>query len=484
LCPTLFDLSWQVTDQLMKRIAVLVAVLAAVLACAHPALGQGLRQGGYDEATRELEAGFKVVSTQRVFSDNECYPGAEEIAAELRRKMGIDVVVTPSLDSVQGFGLVNVISGEIECNRLVFAIRGGAKGRVFVLDSDYGPVYVRGGEGLSEASLAGGVGSLRDLTAASSSVRMHRADQTDRFAVNCPAGASPLGGGWFNATPLGADGEGLYAHSYERLGVQGGFHVTSTYIARNRPPDPRRRAVIQVVCGRGLVPTASPHETTFVRRHATGTVTARCPQGTEIFSGGFQRTNFRTPEFATNGVFYGGNYITESRAVGNGWRVSAGATGINGGELTAIAYCAQDRSLPITTVSHSTSVDEGEAATATTPRCPAGRALIAGGFSFGGSDKGLVANGYFTRGATWSATGYGWFGSAELTAYGYCANVRHTVDRAAFPVADAPAEEQEESANRAALYVGLGVLALAILLFLRRRQVVRRRRRRVSEAAR
>jgi hypothetical protein len=386
------------------------------------------------------------------------------------------VVVTPSLDSVQGFGLVNLISGEIECNRLVFAIRAGAKGRVFVLDSDYGPVYVQGGEGLSEASLAGGVGPLRHLTAASGPVRMQRADQTDRFAVNCPRGTSPLGGGWFNATPLGSDGEGFYAHSYERLGVQGGFHVTATYIARNRPPDRQRRGVIQVICGRGLVPTVSPHETTFVRRHATGTVTARCPQGTQVFSGGFQRTNFRTPEFATNGVYYGGNYITESRAVGNGWRVSAGATGINGGELTAIAYCATDRSLPIATVSHSTSVGEGEAASATSPRCPAGRALIAGGFSFGGSDKGLVANGYFTRGGTWSATGYGWFGSADLTAYGYCAEVRDTVDRAAFPVAQAPAVEQEGDTNRAVIFIGAGVLALALLLFLRRRQVVRRRR--------
>ena len=460
----------------MKRVLPLLIAAAAGLVCAQTASAQDLRQGGYDVATRKLEAGFKIVSTQRVFSDNECYPGVGEIAAELRRKMGIDAVIAPNLDSVQGSGEVNVVSGEIECNRLVFAIRAGAKGRIFVLDSDYGPVYVQGGQGLSEATRAGGEGPLRDLTAASSMVRMQRADQTDRFAVNCPGGTSPLGGGWFNATPLGGDGQGFYSHSYERLGVQGGFHVTATYIARNRPPDRQRRGVIQVVCGRGLVPTASPHETTFVRRHATGTVTARCPQGTQLFSGGFQRTNFRTPEYATGGVYYGGNYITESRAVGNGWRVSAGATGINGGELTAIAYCADDPSLPITIVSHSASVGDGETATATAPRCPAGRALIAGGFSTEGSDKALIANGYFTRAGTWSATGYGWFGSADLTAYGYCAKVRDTVDRAGFPVAQAPAEKQETGTSRAALYIALGVLAVAILLFLRRRQVVRRRR--------
>src|SRR5204862_1567061 len=176
-----------------------------------------------------------------------------------------------------------------------------------------------------------------------------------------------------------------------------------------------------------------PHKTTFVRRHDDGSVTARCPGGTQLFSGGFQRTNFATPEFKTHGIYYGGNYITESRAVGNGWRVSAGATGVNGGELTAIAYCANDPSLPITTVSASAHVDEGESASASTPRCPSGRALIAGGFDTGGSHNALFANGYVTRAPTWAATAYGWFGSADVTAYGYCAKVRDTVDRSAFP---------------------------------------------------
>src|SRR5207249_8384476 len=121
------------TRSRVKRVLSILIGVGALL-CAQPALAQELRQGGYDEATRQLEAGFKVVSTQRVFSDNECYPPVSEIAAELRRKMKIDVVVAPNLDSVQGSGLVNVISGEIECNRLVFAIRAGAKGRLFVLD--------------------------------------------------------------------------------------------------------------------------------------------------------------------------------------------------------------------------------------------------------------------------------------------------------------------------------------------------------------
>jgi hypothetical protein len=468
----------------VKTVLPLLLALIVVALWAQPTRAQ-LLQGGYDDATRQLEEGFKIVASERIGSDTECYPPPEEIAAVLRREMGVEVVVTPSLDSVQGFGLVNVVSEENECNRLVLAIRAGAKGRVFVLDSDYGPVYVEGDQGLSEESLAAGIGPLRDLTAATSPFRMTKLDETRRLEVHCPGGTSPLGGGWFNAKPLGRDGAGLYPHSYERLGVQGGFHVTSTYIDPSTGRTPTRRGLVQVICGRGLVPTESPHETTFVRRQGTGTVTARCPEGTQLFSGGFQRTNFTTPGVVGyGGIKYGGNYITESRAVRNGWRVSAGAVDQDGGELTAIAYCAEDRSLPLKVVSHSTSIDEGEAAAATTPRCPRGRAMIAGGFSFGGSHDALFASGYFTRAGTWSATGYGWFGSAELTAYGYCVKAQDTVDRSAFPKEPpSPAEEHsdDDDNNRAVIYVGLGLLALALLAFalfafLRRRQGIRRRR--------
>jgi hypothetical protein len=460
----------------VKRLLPLLLALTSVVLCA-PSAQASLRQGGYDEATRQLEAGFKVVGTQRVFSDDECYPSPDAVADLLRRQMGVEVVVTSSLDSVQGFGLVNVIRDITECNRLVLAIRAGLKGRVFVLDSDHGPVYLQGLKAVTEESLAGGVGPLRDLTAATSGLVMHKPDATSRFEVHCPLGTSPLGGGMFNVTPVGGDGDGVYPHSYERLGVQGGFHVTATYVHPSGAASTRRRGLLQVICGRGLVPTASPHTTTFVRRHGTGTVTARCPQGTQLFSGGFQRTNFTTPGVSHGGVMYGGNYITESRAVGTtAWRVSAGAVDLNGGELTAIAYCGRDPSLPLTEVSASTSVGQGEAATAVAPACPDDRALVAGGFSFDGSHDALFADGYFTREGTWAATGYGWFGSAELTAYGYCAKARDTVDRSAFP--EEPRAQSWADGHRAVIYTGLGLLGLVLVGFLRRRQVVRRRRRR------
>jgi hypothetical protein len=469
--------------QSAKRALLVSVVVIAALVVAPRSRG-ALLQGGYDAATRQLEEGFKIVATQRIASDNECYPGPDQIASVLRRQTGATVVISPSLDSVQGSGLVNVISGATACNRLVLAIRAGLKGRVFVLDSNYGPVYVQGGQGLSEKTAAQGIGPLRGLTSGTSGFNMQRTDQTDRLVVNCPAGTSPLGGGMVNVTPLGPRGQGIYPHSYERLGVQGGFHVTATLIDPTRTQNSPRRGLLQVICGLGLVPTASPHATTFVRRHGTGTVTAHCPQGTELLAGGFQRTNFTTPGISYNGVFYGGDYITESRAIGTtAWRVSAGAVDSGGGELTAIAYCATDSSLPLSEVSASTTVQKGRSGKVATPRCPRGRALIAGGFDTGGSHNALFADGYFTRQGTWAATGYGWFGSAELTAYGYCANVRDTVDRSAFPKQPPPQPPPSKSSGGGHTWIWIAVGAVGVIvvtLFLRRRQVVRRRARRAA----
>lgn len=471
----------------MKKIVPLLLALAALPLCAAPAAAtpQGLVRGGYDAATGELEGGFKIMAIERVFSEDECYPPANEVATTLRQELDTEVVIAPNLDSVQGIDLINVIANETGCDRLVLALRSGAKARVFVLDSDYGPVYLAGGKGNTGESRAGAAGPLRDLTSATKEFRMREADGTSRLEVLCPDGDHPMGGGMYNATPLGKDGEGVYSHSYERLGAQGGFHDTATLIDPSQNSTATHRVVLQVVCGQGLVPSASPHATTYVHRHESATVTAHCPKGTQIYSGGFQRTNFTTPGVVRfGGHIYGGDYITESRADGNGWRVSGAATGENGGELTAIAYCGEDSSLPIKEVSTEVSVGEGKSASATTPRCPKDHVLISGGFSFGDSDNGLFADGYFTRAGTWAATGYGWFGSANLTAYGYCAQAPDTLDRSDFPREPPPGPPpSDEGGGNTVLYIVIGAATLIVIaLFLRRRQVVRRRRRRREPA--
>ena len=67
-----------------------------------------------------------------------------------------------------------------------------------------------------------------------------------RLTVRCPGHLVPLGGG-MNSFPLPeSDGEGVYPHSYERLGVQHGYHSTVVLF------DP------------------SPASTTAAHRHAPG----------------------------------------------------------------------------------------------------------------------------------------------------------------------------------------------------------------------
>jgi hypothetical protein len=143
-------------------------------------------------------------------------------------------------------------------------------------------------------------------------------------------------------------------------------------------------------------------------------VTATCPKGQQLMSGGFQRTDT---------LSWGGNYVTESRAISSrAWRVSGSAHGKFGGEITAIAYCVRDGGPPLMTeVAAEVPVPVGTAATATTPQCPDGYVLTTGGFSANGSRHMLFADGAINPDNSWSATGYGKFGdTSAMTAYGYC----------------------------------------------------------------
>jgi hypothetical protein len=398
----------------MRWTVPLIAALVALLVWSAGAFA--VRSGGHNPPTRKLEAAFKVAGGKRAASEDGCYPGPRRMAAEIRRWSHPDADVAADLGSVHRHNVVYVLRRAARCGRHRFALRNG--GRLFILDTSGGDVYVHGqGNRLSGESRRGGRGPLRALTLVTRSFVLEEPDQARRLLVRCPKGRFPLGGGMTSDPPLGADGEGVYPHSYERLGVQRGFHITAFILDPHPHHTTPREATIQVVCGRGLVPRSSPHRTVFVRRNTTNTAIATCPRGQYLFSGGFQRTNFTTP-FLT----LGGNYVTESRAISpRAWQVTATAVGFDGGELTAIAYCVRNEAPLFTEVSDSTELAGGHAATATTPGCPPGLELIAGGFSFGGSQHAFFADGSLNPDGTWSATGFGYFGGAPaITAYGYC----------------------------------------------------------------
>src|SRR3954469_1513191 len=267
---------------------------------------------------------------------------------------------------------------------------------------------------LAAAVLGAGLlaSSAEALSLQSQTYRMSGADAKQRLTVRCPGKkALPYSGGMLT-DPVGTDGAGIYPHSYERLGVQRGWHVTSVLYA---PTDQSssRSVTLQVVCGPRLGPVSSPHSTVFVGPGQTRTATATCPPGNRLLAGGFQRTNF---------VTRGGNYVTESRAASDrSWQVSGSAFGNFGGELTAIAYCLRSRTSLVSEVSSDSELPVEESAPATTPACPSGSQMIGGGFTTAPSGPPRRSSAHFNGDGSWSATAFNEFGpDATISARGYC----------------------------------------------------------------
>lgn len=240
--------------------------------------------------------------------------------------------------------------------------------------------------------------------------RMSRPDEKRRLVVRCPGNQVPYGGGMVSSPAPGAGGEGAYPHSYERLGVQRGWHVTAVlYDPTHRSTEPRR-VTLQVACGPKRGHVTPPHTTTYVKPGQTKTVVATCPGRRHLFGGGFQRTDF---------ISRGGNYVIESRAISSkSWRVVARAFGDFGGEITAIAYCLRSRRPMLKEVSATTPLASGTLGKVTTPSCPKGRRLVGGGFK--GPDHAFLTDGRFNRNGSWSASGFNKGAAGALTAYGYC----------------------------------------------------------------
>lgn len=396
----------------MRRTALplsLATLLAGLLLLSPNAFGAV----GHNLPTKRLEGAYKLALQERRFNLDGCYDTPAKLAKILTRRTGRKVGVTAGTGKLRRLNQVYVLTKGTSCDRLRMALR--AVGGIYVLDSHLGTVRIQGRKGKATPGLAR---TLRGVTLATGSFPLNQPDTAPRLEVLCPRGKFPVGGGMTNSPDVGPDGEGVYPHSYERLGAQLGFHISAVVLDPGGGPTTTRNVTVQVLCGRGVIPaTPTPHKTVWVRSGQTKTVTARCPKGQFLVSGGFQRTNFRSD---------GGNYVTESRAAGpRAWTVTGSAYSAFGppgqGELTAIAYCARMKKPKLTEVASSPlPVANKGSATATTPGCPAGKRLVTGGFSTNGSN-GFFYDGRFNGNGTWSASEYGFFGPvAGLTGYGYC----------------------------------------------------------------
>jgi hypothetical protein len=396
----------------LLRLVPAVAVLAIALTCSPGALARG--GAGHNDPTKKLEDAFKIALYVRSVSTDGCYPPAKQLARKIAdTKRGLKVRVANGLGSVHRFNVVLVLRHGSNCNKVMMALR--ASSGLYVLNSAQGTIRVHGRRG--PRVVPGIPGPPRSLMVVTKAFKMSAPDQLTRLEVLCPGGRYPIGGGMTVNTPPGPDGEGVYPHSYERLGAQRGFHISEVLYDPNWSSTTARNITLQAVCARGQIPqNPTPHKTVFILPGQTKSAIARCPSGQQLITGGFQRTNFGSD---------GGNYITESRAVGsNAWKVTgsafigSGTTG--GGELTAIAYCARSRKRILTQVSSEpVPVAQGANGSATTPKCPGNLRLTTTGFALD-SRNAFYAGNSIDGDDTTTANAFGYFGPANLTAYGYC----------------------------------------------------------------
>jgi hypothetical protein len=392
-----------------------IAALLGALIVAPGALARG--GAGHNPATKKLEDAFKIALYVRSVSKDGCYPPAKQLAKKIgNAKRGLQVGVANGSGSVNRVDKVFVLKHGTSCNKVMMALRS-SRGGLYILNSAQGTIRVQGRGG--PRVVPGKPGPPRSVRVLSQSFKMSAPDQLTRHEVLCGK-SDPIGGGMAVNLPPGPDGEGIYPHSYERLGAQLGFHVSAVLYDADRASTTPRNITVQTVCAKGLIPdNPTPHKTVFIKPGETKSAIARCPKGQYLITGGFQRTNFASD---------GGNYVTESRAVDgmNAWKVSgsafigSGETG--GGELTAIAYCVRHAG-PILTEAPSmpVPVPARENASATSPPCPGGLTLTTTGFSLGDSRNAFYAGNSLNDDGTTTATAFGYFGEVpSLTSFGYC----------------------------------------------------------------
>jgi hypothetical protein len=398
------------------RLIPVIAVLAGVLACLPATHAHGA--AGHNPATKKLENAFKVALYFRSVSKDGCYPPARALARKITKDpRGLRVGVAGGAGSVPRNGRAYVLRRGSSCNKVMMALRDSSG--LYILNSALGTIRVQGRRG--PRINPGKPGPPKGVRIVSESFKISKPDHVIRHERLCPGKTYPIGGGMSVNLPPGPDGEGAYPHSFERLGAQRGFHVSVVLFDATWDSTATRNITVQAVCARGLIPhNPSPHKTVFILPGQTKSATARCPKGQQLVSGGFQRTNFASD---------GGNYVTESRAIGTrAWKVTgsayigSGTTG--GGELTALAYCVKRRGPLLNEVSStSVPVPAGMNASATTPSCPDGQRMTTTGFSFDSRNAFYAGNSLNDDGST-TANAFGYFGPTNLSAYGYCVRAK------------------------------------------------------------
>lgn len=249
-----------------------------------------------------------------------------------------------------------------------------------------------------------------------SSLTLSAPNESPRATILCPGKQEPYGGALSADPAPDGRGEGVYPHSYERLGAQGGYHITPVLYDPSPGATRSYNVTLQVVCGKKPARISDPHKIALnVSPGTSKTLVAKCPRGEVLIGGGFQRAAFE----ANGGVF-----PTESYAISkNQWQTSGTAFGTIANDLVSIGYCIRSpKAKPVLSeVTASIAIPPGQVGRLTTPACPGSRVIVFGGFKTDPLQSIFFSDGIFNGDQSWTATGYNRSQApATLTGYGYC----------------------------------------------------------------
>jgi hypothetical protein len=249
-----------------------------------------------------------------------------------------------------------------------------------------------------------------------SSLQLSQPNESPRAVAICPGNKVPYGGAMSATPPPDSDGEGVYPHSYERLGAQAGWHTTPVLF----DPTPGRtrsyRVTLQVLCGKKPAKLSDPRAIALnMRPGESKTLIAKCPRKRVLIGGGFNAAAFTAQ---------GGVFPTESHAISkNKWQLSGTALPGFSTDLVAVGYCIRShKQRPLLSeVSASASIAPGQVGRLTTPPCPDNRRLVSSGFDTMPKQALFFADGYFNPDQSFSASAYNRSRApATLTGFGYC----------------------------------------------------------------
>ena len=258
--------------------------------------------------------------------------------------------------------------------------------------------------------------SAKLVLANDSSLTMSQPNEPARAAVTCPGRLEPYGGAQSASPDPDREGEGVYPHSYERLGAQSGFHSTPVLYDPTPWAHQTYQVTLQVLCGKKPGKIADPHDiATNVPSGASRTLVVTCPKKSVLIGGGFQRAAFEAG---------GGVYPTESHAISKTkWQASGTAFGDIENDMVSIGYCmASPKRKPLLTeMSSSVVIPPSSVRHTTTPSCPDNRRLVWNGFKTDPLASMFFADGIINGDDSFTASAYNKSNApATLTAYGYC----------------------------------------------------------------